>query len=261
MDYALSKPVEYKKKFLYAYRNNVAWGLHIHRSVEIVVVIDGVLRMQIGEQICDIGKGSAAFADSYEPHSFIAGKENAALIIEFSPEQFAPFSEWLRTRRPASLVIDIDETVTELLQKLLPDDGEGRADFSEARIAAALAPLCYSIMERGEWITTTDRYDDTFIKALTYISENFDKPISRESVARELGVRPETVSRIFLRESDISFVDYLHRIRVYEALRLLERGASATEAALSSGFDSIRTFNRVFKAIVGVTPTDYLKQY
>ena len=260
MDYIVSRPAEYREKFYYAYRRSIDYALHIHRQIEIIVVTDGVLRMQIGNTVRDIPKGCAAIAKSFEPHSFIGDKENTALIIEFSPEQLEFFSDWVGQRNLLSSYVRLDDEVTHLLRLLLPEKGSGRVDLSGPRVLAILAPLCYSVMEHGEWSAAEGRCDDLFIKALTFISDNFDKPISRETVASVLGVRPETVSRIFKRHSSTSFSDYVRRIQIYKATRMLDRGVSVTEAALSSGFDSIRTFNRVFKAVVGKTPTEYLKQ-
>ena len=65
MNYKVSEPIKYERKFVSAHRTNVEWGLHIHRHIEIVLVTDGVLRMQISNDVVDIPKGYAAFAESF----------------------------------------------------------------------------------------------------------------------------------------------------------------------------------------------------
>ena len=48
-------------------------------------------------------------------------------------------------------------------------------------------------------------------------------------------------------------------LRIEHACSLLENGDNITEAAFSSGFSSIRTFNRVFVENMEMTPREYMK--
>ena len=43
------------------------------------------------------------------------------------------------------------------------------------------------------------------------------------------------------------------------ARKMLEKGTNITEIAFSSGFASIRTFNRAFQKHLGMTPREYMK--
>ena len=67
------------------------------------------------------------------------------------------------------------------------------------------------------------------------------------------------ISHIFNERLNISFTDFINSLRIEHACSLLERGANITEVALSSGFSSVRTFNRVFLQTLNTTPRDYLK--
>ncbi|MFR6640828.1 MAG: helix-turn-helix domain-containing protein [Christensenellales bacterium] len=52
------------------------------------------------------------------------------------------------------------------------------------------------------------------------------------------------------------FSSLVNRYRVEEAAKLIAtENVSATEAAMRSGFNSIRSFNRVFRSMSGRTPT------
>ena len=58
----------------------------------------------------------------------------------------------------------------------------------------------------------------------------------------------------------MNFAKFRSIYRINHAKQLLNNEAvSICEAAFSSGFSSINTFNRVFKEFVGTTPTDYRK--
>ena len=56
------------------------------------------------------------------------------------------------------------------------------------------------------------------------------------------------------------FIKHIGNLRVNYACDLLETNSSVTEVAMASGFSSIRTFNRVFLRVMGMTPREYLKQ-
>lgn len=54
--------------------------------------------------------------------------------------------------------------------------------------------------------------------------------------------------------------EYINGIRIKNANRLMVEGQSITEAALDSGFQSVRTFNYAYKEQMGMTPTEYIKK-
>ena len=97
------------------------------------------------------------------------------------------------------------------------------------------------------------------MRTAEYVMENYDKPLTRESVAAHIGIRPQSLSRIFSKKLQMTFVEYVQYVRITQSLRKLESGESVSDSAYTSGFESIRTYNRVFKSIIGKTPSEYLK--
>lgn len=263
MKYVVGKYGMSSDNFVHTYRNNVKSVLHIHSRMEIVLVTEGLLRMQLGKDTCDIPSGCAVLAGCYEPHAFFENEgevDNRCVILEFPPKMFPPIHEWIYENEPEDRVFPITPEVIRLVTSLLEDTPHGRyTPPSYVRICAVLSAISDSIITNGKWRKSEKKYDDGFIKALNYVTENYDKPIDRTTVARAIGIRPETLSRLFVRCAGVPFLDYVQHLRVYEAARALESGASVTESALNSGFDSIRSFNRVFKKIMHATPTEYLQ--
>ena len=58
----------------------------------------------------------------------------------------------------------------------------------------------------------------------------------------------------------MSLNEYINSIRIKNANELLSNGVSVAEAALESGFQSIRTFNNTYKDFMGIKPTEFLKK-
>lgn len=92
-------------------------------------------------------------------------------------------------------------------------------------------------------------------RAIGYIQEHFDEPLSREEVARYLGVSAGYFSRSFHKEAGISFQEYLNRYRIHRTRALLEEGRlSVTDVAFSVGFQNVSYFCQVFRQATGVSP-------
>ena len=64
--------------------------------------------------------------------------------------------------------------------------------------------------------------------------------------------------KLFKRATGLTFTDYVARVRVEKAKALLlERNRRVSEIAYDVGFQSLTHFNRIFRKIVGQSPTDY----
>ncbi|MDD2214001.1 MAG: helix-turn-helix transcriptional regulator, partial [Oscillospiraceae bacterium] len=63
---------------------------------------------------------------------------------------------------------------------------------------------------------------------------------------------------LFKTYTQMSFLEFLNRCRVSEAEKLLaDPGRTVTAVALECGFNSLSTFNRVFKQVKNCTPAEY----
>mgnify|MGYP001589000184 CR=1 FL=1 len=81
---------------------------------------------------------------------------------------------------------------------------------------------------------------------------------SRAHLARELNISEARVSKLVNVHFGKSLPQLINDYRVRDSLQLLEQtGASVTVVAQEVGFNSLPTFNRVFKDVMGVSPSDY----
>lgn len=99
-------------------------------------------------------------------------------------------------------------------------------------------------------------------RVIKYIDRNFTEDISLDKLAAVAGYSKYHFSRIFKKYQNISIVQYISRKRIKLAERLLiDPELSITEVAMQSGFSSLTTFNRIFKAEKNCTPTEFKKMY
>jgi AraC-like DNA-binding protein len=99
------------------------------------------------------------------------------------------------------------------------------------------------------------------LQAKQYISEHQAEPLSLGQVARAVHQSRFHFCKQFKKATGLSFTDYLSRVRTERAVSLLiNPKLRVSEAAFEAGFQSVTHFNRVFKRILGRTPTGYREQ-
>lgn len=97
-------------------------------------------------------------------------------------------------------------------------------------------------------------------KAKEYILENYSKDISLKSVSEYVFLNASYFSFLFKNETGKNFVDYLIETRVDVAKKLLHQPEiKVYEISKMVGYNETTSFNRTFKRIVGVAPSDYKK--
>ena len=94
--------------------------------------------------------------------------------------------------------------------------------------------------------------------AQRYIQEHFAESLRLEDVAEHVGLSAVYLCSRFKQETGCGFTDYLNICRVEAAKKILsDTDQKILSVAMASGFTGPRYFSRVFKAIVGMRPTEY----
>jgi len=85
--------------------------------------------------------------------------------------------------------------------------------------------------------------------------------MSLRELGRRVGISPFHLCRVFKKETGMTLTQYRLRGRIEAAKTLLlNRHRRICEAAFEAGFESLPHFNRVFRRLVGCTPTQYRRQ-
>jgi two-component system response regulator YesN len=100
-------------------------------------------------------------------------------------------------------------------------------------------------------------YPKPLKKALSYIAGNYSHQLQLTSVADECSVTGSYLSRLFTEHLDTKFIDYLNRYRVNQAVLLLrDKNISIKEASFMVGYQNPNYFSRIFRKIMGISPSD-----
>lgn len=105
--------------------------------------------------------------------------------------------------------------------------------------------------------------DDLLIeRATTYLEEHVHEELSRETVARAVGVSPSHFSRLIREKKGRTFTDLLNQYRVEHAGKLLVRSSKTlAQIASEAGFCDQSYFSKVFRRYKGLSPAKYRESH
>lgn len=96
-------------------------------------------------------------------------------------------------------------------------------------------------------------------QAVAYIDRHYDHNLTLNFMAGIVNMSPNYFSKLFKEEAGDNFIDYLTRIRIDRAKKiLLENKCSIKEVSLAVGYRDSGYFTRIFKKVTGVVPSDYV---
>jgi YesN/AraC family two-component response regulator len=105
----------------------------------------------------------------------------------------------------------------------------------------------------------TDQTYHAFIEdALVWIDKHFTENISMTQAANHVSVNYTYFSGKFKEHTGLHFSEYLKRLRINNAMRLLSIGNYRVyEAAWKSGYHDVKYFFKHFKEVAGLTPGEF----
>lgn len=99
-------------------------------------------------------------------------------------------------------------------------------------------------------------------KSIKYIHDNFKRKLPLQLVASYVFVNPQYFSRIFKREVGVNYIDYVNKLKIEYACKLLEAtNYPAYRISNECGFTDPSYFNRVFVQEVNMTPKAYRRKH
>lgn len=107
--------------------------------------------------------------------------------------------------------------------------------------------------------------DDTIVaveEVQKYIEENYRDDISREVLASIVEISPDHLSRMFKKHVGKTIREFTNELRIDSVLEMLTVGdKKIIDIAFDAGFESLSSFNRVFKKVKSMTPSEYKNSF
>ncbi|RFZ84982.1 AraC family transcriptional regulator [Mucilaginibacter terrenus] len=92
-----------------------------------------------------------------------------------------------------------------------------------------------------------------------YIDANYNRKPDVNVVAAKVNLTTAAFCRYFKRQTKMTFTDFVNQYRIDIAKNLLMQDKNITETCYDVGFESLSYFNKLFKKLVGVNPSNFRK--
>ncbi len=236
---------------------------HLHSHIEIILLNKGATTATADSVNAEMEPGDLFISFPNQVHYYIdepTYNEHGHIIAFISPDFCPEFSQMFKSMVPKSPVVKGAKNNPRILAAVenLVQCTENQDEYSETEARGCVLILMSEIFRNIELIEK-EPYDNDLVKdIITYCYENFSTDISLQSIADELHISRCYISRLFSRRLHIGFNDYINSLRVRNACELLKKSEqSVTEIAHAVGYNSVRTFDRVFLNARNMTPKEY----
>ena len=229
---------------------------HMHRHPEVFCVREGSLAVVMNGNREVFNKGDYGWIPSNFIHAY-ENIDNSVVDICIYSEDFVPsFSKEIRKKFPDRAKFNCRYTVSRFVNdELFVSDRE--VDIFTRK--AALYAISGEILKQISFSDMSAKNETLTDRIVRYVAENYTENISLKAIAKELGYEERYVSRCFHNTVPMHFSAYVNLFRVDHAIALLQNtDLSVSEVSMESGFQSIRSFNRVFREVTGKTPKDFM---
>ncbi|MGI6326816.1 MAG: helix-turn-helix domain-containing protein [Saccharofermentanales bacterium] len=252
---------------------NINFLAHWHTEVEFVLVKEGSLGLGLNSGYHVLEAGDMAMLGHGDIHYYDSkDRDSTVLIIVFRPEMLRGLMD-IDQMTLANTIIsrktcnnDFDRVAADGLRDCfnviyheINNKGNAYETIVRGRLAELssrflrICPESSANLESGLLGHGSKRL---LQKAIRYINENYEQEITLNDISSHLNISPFYFSRLFSMSIGLTFKRYLNTLRVDKAHRLITASnRPITEIAFECGFNSIRTFNRVFSEIRGSTPS------
>ena len=247
---------------------------HYHPEIELTLITSGYGTRFVGDSIAPYQAGDLVLVGSNLPHQWISSPgdfENIheAIVIHFPAELFARYPECEMINHLiqfAALGIHFQAPNDELTRSFvsLP---ELQPVLQMSQLMKILFQL--SKTDRKKNLSKTNKFNirhdasglSKINRTIEYVINHIAGPITVNDMARETNLVPQSFCRWFRQQTGQTFISFLNNARIQQACQfLVNTDLPVQEIAFRVGFDNISHFNRTFKKLCDLSPSEFRKR-
>jgi AraC-like DNA-binding protein len=255
---------------------------HWHDEIEILYLLEGSMTFIIGPKAYKVYERDIIIVKSGEIHRFESQENCKKLLIEFghyldtdlfkTPLLLYPGIPSVLRSQPKSIEKEDNQDLKHLhlgIEKLMLDmlkEYEQKDDAWEFLIKAytyqivtlLIRAFSDSVKIQLDYKNITRGYTELLQKVFDYIEDHYFENITVEDISEISNFSKHYFNKFFKKVTNKTFTKYVNDVRLEKARAFLKSSnQSITAIAYDVGFNSVRTFNRLFKEQMGCTPRQY----
>lgn len=228
---------------------------HWHMEHELIACREGSAQVMLDDTMFNITQQQCIFCHSGCVHYISASPDSLLLVCLFNEKMYDPITS------PFTLENPVFEDRYGILPKLseIRHELQNQPIFFECRTEAMIGEILVDVF-RGEPLRKAQwQFSDVITRykqLLNHIDLEYEHITYRNAV-QFMNMSDAYFSRYFKRQAGMTFSQYLNVVRIEKAVQLLDSAPTMkiTDVMLRCGFNTIRSFNRVFREVTGFTPT------
>ena len=228
---------------------------HWHMEHELIACREGSAQVMLDDTMFNITQQQCIFCHSGRVHYISASPDSVLLVCLFDEKMYDPITS------PFALENPVFEDRYGILPKLseIRHELQNQPIFFECRTEAMIGEILVDVF-RGEPLRKAQwQFSDVITRykqLLNHIDLEYEH-ITYQNAVQFMNMSDAYFSRYFKRQAGMTFSQYLNVVRIEKAVQLLDSAPTMkiTDVMLRCGFNTIRSFNRVFREVTGFTPT------
>lgn len=249
-------------RFSASYANQFNFPLHHHTHLDLCYVLEGSVDVTVSRQSSLLSDGSLAVIFPNQMHSYHTIDSSRVLCVISDLSMLGTHQAALTKYQPESAFLTAGElhpNVTYALNELAKElQTDKNSDIYSPLLQLTLARILPQLKLLPA--TVPNSVDITY-QISQLVSTHFNQGLTLDFTARRIGISKHHLSHIFSEKMGLGFNDYVNSIRLSYAIeQIANTTRSMTDIGMEAGFESQRTFYRVFKEKLGITPLKYRRQ-
>ena len=249
---------------------------HVHRALELGLVLDGDATVQVNERSFSVQKGALFFFNANEPHQILASSR-AGIKVAYLQVSTSFCSEYLSCFRNLEL-LENDLTghmepvhqreMTGLMVQALTDYMAEDSDLYALHCICSICRLYSRLLNVVQYRQMTEaaylarnKKMARLSRIAEYIDNNYSEKITLEQLARQENVTTTYLSHFIHDNLRMTFQEYVSSVRFERALKLLrDTSMCMTDVSVISGFSDVKYLSRMLEARFGVSAQEACRQ-
>ncbi len=251
---------QFNREFFISSGVNLNYPSHFQSEVELLYVVSGKLDATEGGKSYTLNAGDILVVFPNREHSYKTVQHNKHILLIFDPQWCGLSKDVFANNIPESPVIRNGEE-PHLWGKIFKDMvAEYNSELdSKDEICKGYCRVIALQLLRHMQFKNSSFVDLPLVNSIVaFCLNNYQKKITLDDLSHAVGVNKYHVSRAFSHRLGTTFVEYINSLRVRAAAtRLVSTKDSITKIASECGFNSSRTFTRVFSQKMGLPPNKF----